>query len=276
MYGGSTDFAVNRLQEVTTRYAGQVHSTPRTGTIGLFLNTRVPPFDDPRARRAVAYAVDRAVVVKALGGPSAVRATCQILPPNFPGYRPYCPFAGPDLARAKELVAASGTKGMRVTVWGWRPVFTAKARYAASVLRQLGYRVRLRLLGVGFWNFISDSRNRAQIGTIGFIADYPGAAFFFKPFLSCRSFVKATTANNNWAEFCDPSIDAAMRQALAAQATNPQAASELWARIDRRVTDAAPWVPLVTPVATDLVSKRVGNYQFHPVHGPLLDQLWVR
>jgi peptide/nickel transport system substrate-binding protein len=267
---------VSRVQEVTTRYAGQMHSNPQTGTIGLFLNTRVPPFDDSRARRAVAYAVDRAVVAKSVGGATAARATCQILPPNFPGYRPYCPFEGPDLVRARKLVAASGTKGMQVTMWGWRPLFTVQARYAASMLRRLGYRVRLRLLGEGYWNFISDSRNRTQIGTIGFIADYPAASNFFKPFLSCRSFVAATTANNNHAEFCDPSIDAAMRRALAVQATNPQAAIELWARIDRRVTDAAPWVPLVTPVATDLVSKRIGNYQFHPQLGPLYDQLWLR
>jgi hypothetical protein len=52
--------------------------------------------------------------------------------------------------------------------------------------------------------------------------------------------------------------------------------SELWARIDRRVTHAAPWVLLVTPVATSLVSERIGNYQFHPQLGPLHDQLWVR
>jgi YVTN family beta-propeller protein len=275
-FGGFTEFPVSRVQEVTTRYAGQLHSNPRTATIGLFLNTRVPPFDDPRARRAVAYAVDRAVVVKALGGPGAVRATCQILPPNFPGYRRYCPFVGPDLARARELVTASGTKGMRVTVWGWRRLFTVQARYAASVLRRLGYRVRLRLLGGGYWNFVADSRNRAQIGTIGFIADYPAAAAFFAQYLSCRSFVVASTSNNNHAEFCDPSIDAAIRQALAVQVTNPQATIERWARIDRRVTDAAPWVPLVTPVATSLVSKRVGNYQFHTQLGPLYGQLWVR
>jgi ABC-type transport system substrate-binding protein len=41
------------------------------------------------------------------------------------------------------------------------------------------------------------------------------------------------------------------------------------------VTDAAPWVPLFTPVATSLVSKRIGNYQFHPQLGLLFDQLWV-
>ena len=274
-YGGVTIFPVSRLHEVRTRYAGQVHSNPRTGTFALFLNTRVPPFDDPRARRAVAYAVDRAAVVKALGGSGAARATCRILPPSLPGYRPSCPFAGPDLARARQLIAASGTKGMRVTVWGGQ-LWRVEATHAASVLGRLGYRVKLQRLGDDYFNFISDSRNRAQIGTIGIIADYPAASSFFEPFLSCRSFIAASISNNNNAQFCDPSIDTEMQQALAVQATNPQAAIELWRRIDRRVTDAAPWVPLVTPVATDFVSKRVGNYQFHPQLGPLFAQLWVR
>jgi hypothetical protein len=67
-----------------------------------------------------------------------------------------------------------------------------------------------------------------------------------------------------------------MRRALAVQAANPQAAIERWAQIDQRVTDAAPWVPLITPLATSLVSKPLGNYRVHPQIGPLYDQLWVR
>lgn len=262
---------------MTTRYAGQVHSSAQPATHYLFLNTRVPPFDDPRSRRAVALAIDRAALVAATGRPRAARATCQILPPNFPGYRSYCPFARPDLVRARQLVAASGTTGMRVTVWGWKALWAPEARYAASLLGRLGFRVRLRLFDSSFWNYVADSRNRVQVGTGGWIADYPAASNFFVPLLTCRSFVAANGQNNNnYAAFCDPSIDAAIEHALARQATNPQAAIELWARIDQRVTEAAPWVPLVTPVGTSIVSKRVGNYQFHPTLGPLFGQFWVR
>ena len=32
----------------------------------------------------------------------------------------------------------------------------------------------------------------------------------------------------------------------------------------------------MTPKTTDIVSKRVGNYQYHPVWGVLLDELWLR
>jgi hypothetical protein len=37
----------------------------------------------------------------------------------------------------------------------------------------------------------------------------------------------------------------------------------------------APWVPTVTETETDLVSSRVGDYQYIPTIGALLDQLWV-
>ena len=64
----------------------------------VILNTRVPPFDDIRVRRALNVGIDRRAVVRAIGGPAAGAPTCQILPPNFPGYVHYCPYGAPDLA----------------------------------------------------------------------------------------------------------------------------------------------------------------------------------
>ena len=42
-----------------TQYASQLQSNPQTNTGYFFLNTRVPPFDDVRVRRAVNLAIDR-------------------------------------------------------------------------------------------------------------------------------------------------------------------------------------------------------------------------
>jgi peptide/nickel transport system substrate-binding protein len=35
-------------------------------------------------------------------------------------------------------------------------------------------------------------------------------------------------------------------------------------------------VPTFNGREVDLVSKRVGNYEYHPQWGALLDQLWVK
>jgi peptide/nickel transport system substrate-binding protein len=53
-------------------------------------------------------------------------------------------------------------------------------------------------------------------------------------------------------------------------------ANRLWSQIDRAIVDEAAWLPLVTPTNTTYVSARVGNYRYHPLWGPLLDQFWVR
>jgi peptide/nickel transport system substrate-binding protein len=67
-----------------------------------------------------------------------------------------------------------------------------------------------------------------------------------------------------------------MRRAQALQPTDPRAADAQWAHIDHELTDAAPWIPLSSGRALDFVSKRVGNFQFHPEWSLLFDQLWVR
>ncbi len=50
------------LPEVKTQYASQLHVDPIPGTYFYLLDSRYPPFDDVRVRRAVNYAVDRDLV----------------------------------------------------------------------------------------------------------------------------------------------------------------------------------------------------------------------
>jgi peptide/nickel transport system substrate-binding protein len=147
----------NRVGQVATRYTSQLHTGPLVATFVLALNTRVPPFNSLAARRALNYAIDRTKVVALNGGPLAAQPTCQILPPTMPAYQPYCPYTlhsslggawtAPDLARAKRLVRASGTRGDKVTVPNMTDgsaMPSAMARYVASVLDQLGYQLGLR------------------------------------------------------------------------------------------------------------------------------------
>jgi len=275
------------LAVIKARYATQVHTNPQPTTIALFLNTRLAPFDRLDARRAVNYAADRAAAVQASGGPDVAQVTCQILPPHFPGYRPYCPYTAgsttqgswtaPDLAKARALVAASGTRGMKVTVWSWGDLGRL-GPYTVKLLRSLGYRTSIKVVdGYGYFSAIGDTRTKAQIGTFEWISDYPAASGFFNAVFSCASFLPRNPVNLNVSEFCDPTIDRQIGRALIEQTTNPDAARGLWERVDRQTVDQAPWVPLVNPKSVDVLAKRVGNYQYSPAGlGMLIDQLWVR
>jgi YVTN family beta-propeller protein len=269
-----------QLSRLELRYRSQLHSNPRPNIQAFFLNTRVPPFNRLDARKAINFAVDRAAATNAWGGPRTAQPTCQILPPNFPGYSPYCPYTAgstksgtwtaPDLAKAKALVARSGTGGMKVTLWAWKYAKGFNA-VALKVLKSLGYRVAVKRVGGfdAYWNAVADPRNRAQIGFDGLSAGYPSPATFLAQLFSCPA--------SDSSQFCSAAIDREMRTAEAEQESDPTGSRALWQRVDREVTDLAPWVPLLATEDVNFLSKRVGNYQFSSDGmGLLIDQLWVR
>jgi YVTN family beta-propeller protein len=268
------------LPDLARRFPGQLHSNANPVVQFFQLNTKLSPFDDIRARRALSLAVDRAAFVKRLGGKLAASPTCQVLPPGVRGYRRYCPYTlrpradglwtAPDLRRAQRLVTASGTAGTDVAVWGITDdpaLGPAAARDIADVLRRLGYRTRLCLVPSSFSRIPRGcDPAKIQLGPAGWGG--PFAYEFFGPWISCEG--------SNSRGFCDRRIDARIRRAQTLEATDPRAAAVLWQRIDRDVSDLALWVPLVNSRVIDFVSARVRNYQYHPYWGFLADQMVIR
>jgi peptide/nickel transport system substrate-binding protein len=268
--------------EVQTQYASQVHVNPLWRVTYLFMNTRVPPFDDVRVRRAVSYAVDRAAAAHASTGLVGAEPTCQILPPDFPGYQRYCPYtlrpgargwSAPDLSRARRLVAASGTRGMAVTVWEPQR-HRGQARVVTAVLRSLGYRAHTKRVSDHVYYVDPKTsplnpHSRVQAGLFAWTADLPAASNYFGELFSCR-------APGNFPHFCDRRIEKQIERALALQSSDSYLANRLWSRIDRAVVDEAPVAPLYTLKEVDIASRRVGNFQYNPQWGVLLGQLWLR
>jgi peptide/nickel transport system substrate-binding protein len=210
--------------------------------------------------------------------------TCQIVPAGFPDHQNYCPYTtgikdgiwhGPDMTKARQLAKESRTTNVPVTVWSmWdKPLGT----YLVQLLRQLGYRANLRTVSSGrFFRLVGNFHSKIHMGGEIWGSDVPSASDFFVPVLTCRSFYQDPANTYNVAEFCDPHVDKLASEAQTAQPTDPAAARKLWAQVDRIVTDQSPWVPVLNGKSTTLVSSRVGNYQYSPEYGPLLDQMWVR
>ena len=281
-----------QVHELATHYASQLRTGPLVATFAMFLNTRVWPFSNLAARQAINYAVDRNKMIGLIGGSLAGQPTCQILPPTLTGYRPYCPYTinpgpsgawtAPDMAKAEQLVHASGTAGAKVTVLagGWDPGNPVQAAglHFVSILDQLGYRASLQVIldPQVYVQRAFDSRAQAQIGEFSWFQDFPAPSDFIVPLFTCHSFAPHSPANLNVSEFCNRHIDAEVAQARQLGAKHPNAAGTLWTQIDRDIVDQAPWVPLYNPNVLVLLSRRVGNFQLHPLWNLLLDQMWVR
>ena len=243
----------------------------------VILNTKVPPFDDLRVRRALNYAVDRGSPA-VLDGPVGELAipTCQLLPVSIPGHRPYCPYQsgpadgpyqGPDMARARDLVAESGTTHVPVVVHSaMNPESRTRAQYTAGVLRNLGYQVAVTDIPADAGDEVS---GQYQVQSrVGWLPDYVLPGTYFDSQVACG-------ADVNWGRYCNRQVEDVVDRARALRSSDPETALALWAQVDKMVTDDAPLVPFLSRVATVVVRPSIGNVITRPGFGPLLSQMWV-
>jgi len=269
------------------KYASQVHVNTLTADWYMALNTQRPPFNNLEARQAINYAANRSAYVKIAGGPSLAVPACQILPPNFPSYKAYCPFttgpqtvwSGPNLAKAKALVKASGTLGDKVVVNGTNDqVGTELAEQMVSDLDSIGYKASTQLLSASVqYPFIQNSSNWSKwnVAWSAWYQDYPAPSDFLNVLLGCSHIVKNSDASPNIAAFCNTKIQAQINTAESEEATNPSAASALWTTIDHEDTLQAPWVDLYNPKQIDFTASNVHGYEWSPQWYILIDQLYL-
>jgi peptide/nickel transport system substrate-binding protein len=277
----------DRLAELASRFSSQVHVNQLPADWYFALNVNIKPFNQLKARQAVNLAIDRNELVKLYGGARLAAPTCQVLPPGFPGYSPYCPWtkdgeapwSAPDLERANQLVAESGTKGNRVDiVVANDPVQEAIGQYILVVLFKLGYDPRLKSLPDGVQAaYVQNSRNHVEIGLSRWHQDFPAPSDLLERLLGCDSFVPDSDASPNISGFCDrTTVQPLMQRAVTLGLTRPRAADRLWRQVDHRVVDLAVWLPLFNPKQVDLVSRRVRHYRWSPQLHLIPSLLWVR
>ncbi|GAB1337696.1 ABC transporter substrate-binding protein [Streptomyces sp. E-15] len=232
----------------------------------IAFNPSVKPFDDPKVRQAVAYAIDRSSVVNAAGGSALAEPATTFLPnqKSF-GYTPYDPFpagASGNAAKAKELLAQAGHKnGLTVTLTHSNSKdFETSPEIATAIqdaLKKAGITVKLQGL--------EDNDYKDKIHSVktepGFFlahwgADWPSGGPFLAPIFDGRQIVK-DGANFNTGLLDDKSVNDEIDAIN--KLTDLDAAAKRWGALDRKIGDKALVVPLFHPVYKRLVGKDVKN-----------------
>ena len=277
-----TSIPAKEIRALSTRHSGRLQTAATPSLFFVWMNVREPPFDDVRVRRAVNHALDRERVAELEGGAPLALPACHHVAPGHPGYAPECDYtrrarhgiwSAPDMDRARALIERSGTAGRRVRV----TVPTEKlevGRYLARLLERLGYRSRLHEAGPypDYRSYVADSRNRAQIGTEGWAADFPTPSDFTTLF-RCAHYRPRSPENANLSRYCDEGFERRVGSALRARGAE---ADRRWRDAYGHLARSAPAAPLVNRRGAVFISERLGNYQHHPLFGVLLDQVWVR
>ncbi|MCX5503012.1 ABC transporter substrate-binding protein [Streptomyces sp. NBC_00053] len=232
----------------------------------IAFNPKVKPFDDPKVRQAISYAVDRSSVVNAAGGSSLAEPATTFLPDQAAfGHTPYDHFpAGKNgnAAKAKELLKEAGhPKGLTVTLTHSNDKDFATSPEIATALQEAlkkaGITVKLQgLESNDYSDTVYNLKSEPGFFLGGWGADWPSGGPFFAPIFDGRQIVKSGY-NFNSGQLNDAAVNKEIDEIN--KLTDLDAAAKRWGALDKKVGEQALTVPLFHPVYKRLYGESVKN-----------------
>ncbi|MGW5650858.1 ABC transporter substrate-binding protein [Streptomyces humi] len=232
----------------------------------IAFNPTVKPFDNPKVRQAISYAVDRSSVVNAAGGSALAEPATTFLPNQKAfGYTPYDLFpagATGNAAKARELLKEAGyPKGLTVTLTHDNAQnFRTSPEIATAIqdaLKKAGITVKLQgLEDNSYSDTVHSVKTEPGFFLSGWGADWPSGGPFLAPIFDGRQIVK-DGANFNNGLLNDASVNAEIDAIN--KLTDLNAAAERWGALDKKIGAQALTVPLFHPVYKRLVGKDIRN-----------------
>jgi len=239
-------------------------------TYYFFLNTRVPPFDDPKVREAVNLGLDKPALARLFGG--TLETGCSFLPPGMPGYSEDldgegCPWGDPsqppDLEKAKQLIKEAGAEGAEVTVWGDNVDPTPKVTQAyADQLNQMGLDATPKIVDGGvYFQTIGNEDTEAQTGFLNWFGDFPHPANFF--FLVDGNTIQPTN-NQNMSNVDDPKINKELEEL--GKEPDVTKVTDRWEALNEYLVGQAYLVPYGYRKLSTFMSERMNFEDCTPIN----------
>jgi peptide/nickel transport system substrate-binding protein len=271
------------------------------------MNVGVPPFDDVHIRKAANYVVDKAALIRIIGGevngPPAGHAFVDGLLNNL--LIDYDPYGTPDqrgnLEAAMEEIRQSAydSDGDGIcdaaeckdvlTVAASEDPAPKTVEAIQESFEQIGITLDVKFLNTSpMYARCNDPAERiAFCPTVGWGKDYPDAYTFGPPLFGreglgpngcCNYAILGATPEEleEWGYTVSevPSIDAEMAACQALPAGDERVSC--WADVDRQLMEeVVPWIPRRFANNIDIVSERV-HYTYDQFAGQVsLDQIWL-
>jgi oligopeptide transport system substrate-binding protein len=262
---------IDRVTDKAGPFYKELQVTPELSFSWIGFNTTKPPFDDINIRRAFTLAIDKDRIVS-LVFRNLVQRADGILPPGIPGFNKDLVGPGYDVARAKELIAASKygdvskLPPITLTTSGWGGEISMALEAIISEWREnLGVEVTVRQLEPDRFTYhLKEEKN--EMFDMGWIADYPHPQDFLDVLFH-------TGAENNFAEYSNPDVDALLDRA-AVEGDNEKSL-ELYRQAEQALVDDAACLPLWFGENYVLVKPYVQGYQLTPLGFAMLNKVKV-
>ena len=252
------------LESLSKKASLEVTKAPSIIHRYLSMNTQQKPFDNPKVREAINYAINKDALVKVAFSGYAVPAE-GVLPQGVEyatklGPWPYNP------VKAKELLKEAGyPNGFESTLWSAYNYTTAQKviQFVQQQLAQVGIKVQVRALEAGQRvELVESAQDPAtapvRMYYVGWSSSTGEADWAIRPLLASESLPPKMF---NTAYYKNPEVDADIARALVTTSSTEKA--RLYADAQQRIWKDAPWAFLVTE---QLLSVRARNLTgFHVI-----------
>jgi peptide/nickel transport system substrate-binding protein len=238
-----------------------VHSQPLIAISYLFLNAEMPPFDNPKVREAICWAVDRDKLVKLQAGQA--QSLYQYYPPGMPGYVEGKQYFGYDPDKAKQILADAGYPDGFETML-YTDNVDPNPKLMTSVqndLKAIGIKAKLQTMSNDTYYTMQGTPKTLTMGSFGWWMDFPDPSDWILPLFSKSSAVEGGMNSSFW--WSQELEDA---YAAAQNMTDPQARIEAFSKMQDIIAADAAYAPLYSLVQTTMSSKNVGGFYLHPVY----------
>lgn len=242
-----------------------IESQPGLNVAFWAFNTQKPPLDDVRVRRALAFAVDKQNILRAVYQNTAIEAT-GILPPTSWAYANNKSTVHYNPQKARDLLKEAGISNLTLDIWAmpvaraYNPNALKTAELIQSDLANIGVRVNIISYD---WSVFTQKLSRDEYDSvlIGWNADNSDPDNFFTPLLSCA----AMLSNNNRSRWCNPEFDTLLNKAR--QAPSQDERKVIYQQAEAYLADQMPMLSLAHAKRVALTRKEVKNMQLTPFGG---------
>jgi len=244
----------DRLSEVKAKFSDRFRLENSINTYYFWMNNKTAPFNDVRVRQAINYAIDPEALNRVFGG--RLHPTQQILPPGMPGYDEFALYPGPNMDKAKQLLAEANPADKDITVWtDDEPDRKRIGEYYHDLLNELGFNAQLKVISgdVYFTTIGNTSTPDLDTGFADWFQDFPHPDDFFRPLLNGENILP--TNNNNFSQVAIAANDTKMDELRTGQLT--EEARKQYGELDKSYMEQAVWAPYGNEKFSTFVSERM-------------------
>ncbi|MCS3430648.1 glutathione ABC transporter substrate-binding protein GsiB [Klebsiella sp. BIGb0407] len=238
----------------------------------ISMNVTQKPFDNPKVREAINYAINRDALVKVAFAGYATPAE-GVVPPAIAYSVQFKPWPY-DPAKAKQLLAEAGyPNGFETTLWSSHNHSTAQKvlQFTQQQLAQVGIKVKLTAMDAGQRAAEVEGKGQKESGVrmfyTGWTASTGEADWALSPLFAATNWPPTLF---NTAFYSNPQVDSDLAAAL--KTTQPEEKARLYKDAQDIIWKEAPWVPLVVEKLVSAHSKNLTGFYMMPDTGFSFDE----